>query len=262
MTRYWITPLLLLSILLGGCTTGMKRKKMEKEVLQSTVLYQSDDWRERKAAVVSVSAYDIPQAFELLVIAAEDKQPAVRRSALAALSKRSDSDEAYEIVFTHAKRERNPAVYSEALKALIPFKRRESFDVYVKGLRSKDWLIREYAIRGMVAIEDPKVQQASIPYVRKAINDPNENVRIATLENVKIQDPLIYAEIRKFLFTDEYEFKVTMLVATLKALQGYDLDIRVKDRVKFLIVHQNKEVRILALRVIKAQPSYEEQYKK
>ncbi len=248
---------LLIPVFAAGCMTGLSREKMNERVHIARARYASSDWTIRKAAVEEASNYSVDAAKTFLKRAAtDDSHAAVRSAALDGLVDNFAGDDTMKLCMHMAENDRSRTVRYDALNHLVIFEDPEAFDLFAKQMDHDDWLFREAAISGICTIQDQKIEQKSIPYIVDALKDPNKSVRIAALEHIHIKDPKIYNEIRKFFFTDDYEYRITYLLATLKALKGYDLDIRVRERIEQLIVHPNVDIRVHALRALKSEPAY------
>lgn len=247
-----------LILLLAGCTTGLSKREMTERLTAARVRYSSTDWTVRKAAIEEAGKFTIPEAQTFLIRAAKnDTHAAVRSAAILGLTQSFPDETTFALCLDLAESDRSDTVRYDATRSLVQFKNPRAYELFTRKMQSSDWLVKEAAISGICQIEDPGIEQRSIPYIIQALRDTNMNVRIAALEHVRVQDKEIYNQIRKVFFTENYEYKITLLIATLKALQGYDLDIRVRERVEQLIVHPNKDVRIYALRVLKAEPAYQ-----
>jgi len=80
--------------------------------------------------------------------------------------------------------------------------------------------------------------------------EPSEQVRVAAMENLSVRDERIYRALAAML-DDQVMTRHTLLKALLKALNGYRLDGLTLKRTTSLLVHQNVEIRVLALRLLK-----------
>ncbi len=248
-----------LILVVASCTTGLSRKEMQERLIAAKVRYNSTDWTVRNGAVEEVGKYKLEEARAFLTKAAlEDTHAKVRSTALKSLVTTFPDEKTLDFCIDRTQNDSSESVRYDATKGLIPFESPKSFPVFSRKMSHEDWLVREAAITGICRIKDTEIERRSIPYIVQALRDPNMNVRIAALENVRIRDQKIYNQIRRVFFTENYEYKITLLQATLKALQGYDLDIRVRERVEQLIVHPNKDIRVYALRVLKSEPAYTE----
>ncbi len=239
-----------------ACSSAPSTRKINERLDFCERQYLSTSWVERQKAVLEVSAYNHERAYDFLVKALNDQNPAVRIDAMRGIQNHFHEKISPDIYVSAVKNDSSNKVRLEALDILIAYKNPDHFPVFVNAFGNADWLFRESAIRGITAIDDDEIEQKSIPYIVKAIRDPSPNVRISALTTVTIKSPLIYEEIRLLFYEKDYDKKVTILSASLTALKGYDLDIRLRERVKGLIIHDNEEIRILALRVLKSEPAY------
>jgi HEAT repeat protein len=244
-------------IILTNCTFGLSTREMNERLVIAQGRYSSTDYTIRKAAVLEVSNFTIPEARIFLKKAAEyDSHATVRMAAITSLSRTFPDQSTLVFLLERGREDASNQVKYEVLKSLVEFESTQTYTFFIEELDNSDWLYRELAITGICRIDDPAIKKQSIPYIVTALQDSNENVRIAALENVTVKDEKIYNEIQKIFFTNNYELKITLLTASLQALQGYDLDIRVRERVQQLIVHPNRDIRVLALRVLKSEPAY------
>lgn len=213
-------------------------------------LYQSQDWEARRKTVAELSSYKSPDAENLLIAAANDTHPLVRIEALGGLRRIAGLKGKRAIRYI-AEFESNPNVRWHALKALSEFKDPDDAPIFGKGLASQDWLVREESIKGLLRIEDSAIRQLSIPYILQALGDASVNVRLAALENMKIRDERLYAVLSRML-TTEMTGQYTMLKGVLRAIDGYSLDDPVRKKLTSLLMHPNRDVRVLAFRVLKS----------
>ncbi len=246
--------LFLFIFLIISCSRSMSVKEMNKLVLVESERYHtSRDWNIRKEAIINVSKYKTPESIELLITALKDSHMGVRVEAIKGIAKHP-SDDTRDILIKYSKSGNVSNIRYEALIGLGTLKNPQDFEIFAQGAASNDWIIREAAISGMLDITDKESEEKSIPYILKILDDKNDSVKISALKKVRIKDPQIYNKIIRHFDNSSYEYKVTMTAAALTALQGYKLDRNTEMKVKGLIIHNNKEIRILALRVIKTIP--------
>ncbi|MDA3899320.1 MAG: hypothetical protein PF637_02240 [Spirochaetes bacterium] len=257
MSRF--ITILIVVFSLTSCTTGMSRKKVDAAVDSAGKDYHAAArWQEREVAIKTVTAFVTAEAVALKLEALEDTHSRVRVAAANGLSAAISNAEIREKLAEKARRDREASVRYSALKTLVPSDAPELYPLFIFYANSRDWLFREIAFKGLIAINDTDIVEKSVPTIVKGLRDENESVKVAILESIEVKKSEYYEEIRKIFFTEGYETQITLLCATLKALSGYNLDIRVRERVERLILHPNKRVRILALRVLKSEPDYME----
>lgn len=254
ISRIILTPVLLSCLF--SCNSGPSIRVINERMSICENQYNSSSWIERQKCVREASTYKNERAHAFLLIAVHDENPSVRVDAMRGTQKYFHLQTSPEIFADAAENDKSEKVRYEALSILTKYGLPQYFPLYVTAFNNSDWLFREIAITGIISINDEEIEKQSIVYIVKAVRDPSQNVKIAALYGTKIKNPLIYEEIRSLFYEKDYEKKVTILIASLHALQGYDLDIRLRERVKQLIVHENTEVRILALRVLKSEPAY------
>ena len=81
------------------------------------------------------------------------------------------------------------------------------------------------------------------------MNDPSIAVRIETLRHVRIRDAGLYREISALI--NNQKTGISLLKAALTAVTGYRIDEKTKKRIIKLLTHENRNVRVLALRALK-----------
>jgi len=213
-------------------------------------LYRSQDWEARRKTVAELSSLKSPDAEDLLIAAADDNHPLVRIEALGGL-RRIASLKGKRAIRYIAEFESNPNVRWHALRVLTEFKDPDNAPIFGKGLASQDWLVREESIKGLLRIEDPTIRKLSIPYILQALGDPSVNVRLAALDNMTVRDERLYAALSRML-TTEMMGQYTMLKGVLRAIDGYSLDEPTRKKLTSLLMHPNRDVRVLAFRVLKS----------
>lgn len=145
--------------------------------------------------------------------------------------------------------DREAVVRWAAFKALEVYASADDESAFITGSSEKDWLIRESAIRGLLKIEDDSVQARNINLIISAMNDPSIAVRIETLRHVRIRDAGLYREISALI--NNQKTGISLLKAALTAVTGYRIDEKTKKRIIKLLTHENRNVRVLALRALK-----------
>jgi HEAT repeat protein len=252
--RILLLLLLCLFTLSSGC--GISRKseltRMQKQK-EAAARYDADNWMERRDIARDIIRYygkdrnDL--VIEVLTLASKDPHPAVRIEAVLSFAK-IRSAQSVPLITRAALEDGNDNVRWYALQSLRSLNDPSSADTYARCLGSSDWLIREEAIKGICALDDAVIGEKLIPSIIKAINDPNATVMLAALRGVKIKDERIYPVIAEKL-RSATEYNYSQIEASLAALNGYRLDPKIKEKVIGLLVHNNQQIRILALRVLK-----------
>jgi HEAT repeat protein len=183
------------------------------------------------------------------MVAAKDPSSSVRIEAVKGLVVLK-SEKALDAIKKIASDDKEGNVRWYAIKELHAFKDPSIAEIYIKGLASDDWLIREESIKGILEMDDATIKAKMIPCIIKAINDPSSSVVFTTLHEVKIKDAGLYQAIAdKFNSCSDYNY--SLLEASLIALNGYRLDPKTREKVINLLVHDNIHIRLLALRVLK-----------
>ena len=215
--------------------------------------YAMGNWMDRREAVRGIVRYVGPQKNDLIIgtlkVASADPHPAVRIEAMKCIPL-IKSDEMLALLKKTAAGDRDGNVRWHALQSLRLFRDPSIADVYVRGLASNDWLVREESIRGILELDEATVRPRLIPYIIRALGDPRSSVVITTLTGLKIRDDALYRSITGKLFASS-DSDYSMLEAVLTALEGYNLDPKTKEKVINLLLHNNYRIRVLALRVLK-----------
>jgi HEAT repeat protein len=251
-----ILPLLLLCVLTLPCGCGVSRKsdlmRFQKQK-EAAARYDGENWMERRDIARDVVRYygkdNNDPVIEILTMAARDPHPAVRIEAVQAFA-RIHSVQSLPMISKAALEDGNDNVRWYALQALRSLNDPSSADTYARCLDSVDWLIREESIKGICALDDAVIREKLVPSIIKAINDHDSTVMLAALRGVKIKDARIYPSIAEKL-RSATEYNYSQIEASLAALNGYRLDPKTKEKVIGLLVHNNQQIRILALRVLK-----------
>jgi HEAT repeat protein len=248
-----ILSLILFSTAFLSCTSNIiitEEKKRRRDIGLVIYKYKSENWEERIDALNEISGYNtLPhsiKALRLLVEATYDNHSAVR---LVAIKKLADfpsiisRNRLTEIAIE--KNNSNEKWY--ALHTLASYKDPLLSPIFIEGLKSSDWLIRDISITGILMLDNTFLEKSMISYIIKALRDPASRVRLTTLKNLKIKNQALYNEIKKNL---EEKNKKIFTIASLKALRGYRLDKNTRNRVIQHLTDNNSKIRILALRVL------------
>lgn len=256
MKRKVILIFILLIISLFACKESLiisEKKENRKVIEKYAKQYESKNWEERIEAIQNISKYsnstDTDIVKKILIQATYDIHLSVRVEALKGLAGLPSINAMARIVKL-ATTEDNDNVRWYALHALAYYRDSTSAPIFIIGLKSKDWLIREISIKGILMINDLSEKYKMIPYIVKAIKDPNNSVKITTLKYLDIKDDKIYNEIIK-IFNKHIDSGNTQFKASLMAMRGYKLDEKTREKVINLLTHENREIRILALRILK-----------
>ncbi len=246
--------LFFICILLAGCSMFQKSDLVRVQKQREAALrYPSANWIERRDIVRSVVDYYGKDKNELVIgiltYAVQDPQPAVRIEAVQSLAK-IKSERTLLLVKKTALEDRNDNVRWYAIKALRSFRDPSSADIFIRGLESSDWLIREESIKGICSLDDATIKSRLAPSIIKALNDPSTSVMLTTLRCIRTRDDRLYAAISEKL-KNATQYNYSLIQATLIALEGYQLDTKTKEKVISLLLHNNPQIRVLALRVLK-----------
>jgi hypothetical protein len=249
-------PILLffLFLHLAGCNMFQRSELIRVQKQRSAAnKYATGNWMDRRDAVkeiVTCLGHDKNDlVIGTLMVASRDPSPTVRIEAVKGLGILKTSA-ALEVLKKLASDDSNGNVRWYALKELRTFKDPSLAEIYIKGLGSNDWLIREESVKGMLAMDDAIIKEKLIPYIIKAMHDTSSSVVYTTLHGVKIKDPRLYqAIVDKLNSCSPYHY--SLLEASLIALEGYRLDPKTREKVINLLFHDSIHIRLLALRVLK-----------
>ncbi|HOT44583.1 MAG TPA: HEAT repeat domain-containing protein [Spirochaetota bacterium] len=246
----------------AGCGVFQKSDFVRVQKQREAALrYPGANWIERRDIVRAVVDYYGKDRNDLVIgiltYAAQDPQPAVRIEAVQSLAK-IKSDRTLPLVKKTALEDRNDNVRWYAIRALRSFRDPSSADVFIRGLESRDWLIREESIKGICSLDDTTVRSRLIPFIIRALNDPSTSVMLTTLRWIRTRDDRLYAAISEKL-RNATEYNYSLIQASLLALRGYQLDSKTKEKVIGLLLHNNPQIRVLALRVLKKDSALEKQ---
>jgi HEAT repeat protein len=245
-----------LALTLAGCSLFQRSEAARVQKQRDAAnKFAGGNWMERRDAVREIITYLGKDKNDLIIgtlmAAAADSYDAVRIEGVKGLAKiKTEGACATLKKIAVDDSEKNSNVRWYAIRALRGFKDSSIGDIYVKGLSSDDWLIREASARGIVSIDDAALSAALVPHIVRAINDPNSSVSLAALRGVKVKDPRLYTAIVDRL-NGCSEYDISRMEACLASLDGYRLDQKTKEKVINLLIHNDMTVRILALRVLK-----------
>jgi HEAT repeat protein len=237
-------------LFLCGCTGRFISDDENKDLEKIIKLYDSLSWEDRNSAINQVCVIKSSNAVNLLARALDDTHSANRIQALECLGIRTEKSTKKRIKEI-AESDPDSNVKLKAIQALAWYKDPSSAPVFAKGLSHEDWLIREESIKGMLMINDAIIREISIPYILKALDDPRINVRLTALRYLEVKNQRIYYKLTGII-NDEKNFnKINLLKTCLNAINGYVIDPDTKKKLIKFLTHQNKDIRILALNVLK-----------
>jgi HEAT repeat protein len=235
----------------AGCIKSeMVRVQKQRE---AATRYPSANWMERRDIVRNIVRYYGKDKNDLvngiLTYGCSDPHPAVRIEALQSFAK-IKSKPALPVIQKTARTDSDNNVRWYAIQSLRSFNDPSSAEIFIQGLDSSDWLIREESIKGICSLDDGTIRVKLVPYIIKAMHDSSTSVMLTTLRQVKTRDDRIYRAITEKL-KSATDSNFSLLEACLMALKGYRLDSKIKEKVIGLLLHNNPQIRVLALRVLK-----------
>lgn len=250
ITRRYTVYLFCVLFILNGCSKKFLFEEEKKDIKNLIKLYENTNWEKRKEAVTKICAYKIPEATDLLITAIDDIHSIIRIEAIKCLGSRKEQ-KARKNIKMIAEFENDPNVKLAAIQALANYRDPSAAPVFAKGLVDDDWLIREESIRGLLMINDVFIRQVSTPYILEALKDQRINVRLATLDNLKIKNQKLFAALSEIINDEKNYYKIRLLRSALKAINGYLLNRKTRERLIEYLTHPNKEIRILSLNILK-----------
>lgn len=231
-----------------ACATRPAADQSKQDIRSYEALYLRGNWVERCMAIREVIKHPSPASFALIEKAAHDSHASVRKEALRGFRIHKPRT-AISTITNIIENDPDYHVRLQALETLGHYREPSSAIIFATSLKSGDWLMRETAIKSLLMIDDYSIRYVSIPYILKALDDPVESVKIASLENLKIKDARIYEKISD-MFNETPNYRHSLLVAQIKALKGYRLDEDTRMRMVNHLTHRNLDVRIAALKTL------------
>ena len=256
--------LLSLVLLFYSCSSRQDRVgEIPLPVIESAEQNLDDEnWETRKKAVMELSNYMAGRHKERvesdMLRASHDSHDEIRIEVIRVFMKQPSPVFRQRLVEMSDDPGANVRWY--ALQSLSAYGDPEAAPVFINGLSSEDWLIREASITGLLKIKDPSLQEEIIPHILLALQDENLSVRIAALENLTIKDQRLYPAITSLLITGKQKGP-TVLIPVLNALRGYMLERDAKDVVISMLTHPNSEIRMASFRVLREDKALREKRK-
>ena len=253
--------LLSLALFFASCATENTRQKAEEEtaIQKSTDMYHSPDWIVRLEGITALSkpphknAWH-PNSKKKIIIflegATEDIHTSVKIEAIKQLAMYINDAGVIKCLEEISLNDENNNVRWVALEILSQSPSRETIKVFITNFTSSDILVKEASIKGILKLSDASSKQEALPYVLSALNDEAINVRIVTLDNLTFKDEAIYQILAKYFQKDQ--LSLTILNSSLKAIDGYKLDMETQEKIFPLLTHADVDIRILALRALKS----------
>jgi len=226
--------------------------EIQNNIKTAVADYNSDNWETRLKAVKKVSQYSdsiyAKNSMLLVFKALDDSHSIVRIEALKIFIK-IKAPAAEEKIGILALTDENPNARFFAFSALGEYKNIKNENIFVKGLKDKNWLAREASLTGLMKINDPEIQIKYIDVILNAMKDNNVSIKLACIANITIKDPLIYSELAKII--NNKNSSVSILKAALNKIKGYKIDDKTKKQIIALLTHRDKDIRILSLQALK-----------
>ena len=231
-----------------------KKTRKQREIYRIYADFISDDWEKRSNAIKRIDNHLDGSSrkilMKILIRALDDKHDIVKIEALTILGKRVPPSAFNKINIMSRHEASNVRWYS--LKSLSNYKNKKAFNSFGKSIHSSDWLIREQAIIGLLKIKGINKNKRSIPYIIIALRDKKRSVKIAALNYIRIKDKRIYKQIRRIFIKAKKNNRITLIIASLRAINGYKIDEKVKKHAISLLSHNNYNIKLLALSTLKA----------
>ena len=256
MYRIKILLLIIMNVtLLISCSSTARFSddaEIQNNIKSAVNNYNSDNWEIRLKSIRSVSKYSdsiyAKNSMLLVIKALDDSHSSIRIEALKILRK-IKAPAAEEKIRAIALTDMNSNARYYAFAALGEYRNIKNETAFIKGLESRDWLVREAALSGLMGINDPEIQIKYIDIILNAMKDKNVSIKLACISSLTIKDPLIYSELSKII--NNKKSSLYLLKAALKQIKGYKIDDKTKNRLISLLTHRDKEIRILSLQALK-----------
>ena len=229
----------------GPAIIDRDRDNEEKMINQ----LESANWLRREEAAKRLAVYTDRKSTAALIGALDDRHDAVIIQALQSLTSRTSS-KALPVIRNLAKNHRSANVRWYAIKALAEYEDALNAPIFLDGLQSEDWLIREASITGLLKVEDYSTRYVCLPSIVESLKDPSTSVQIAAMKHLSIIDDKIYSILASKI-SEKSDSSPAVMLAALEALMDYRLDADTRERVVNLLGHQNRNIRLTALRLLK-----------
>jgi HEAT repeat protein len=229
---------------------------MQKEIITAAKNYNDENWEIRLLAIINISKYSdtiyAKNSLLLLIKALDDPYSVVRIEALKSL-KKMKAAAAEEKIGDLAMSDENSNVRYFAYLALEEYVNIANEDIFLYGLNSNDWFIKEAALRGLMRIDNYAIQTKHIDIIIDCIKNKNTAIRLTAIQYLTIKSALIYDELADII--NDKTSGLTVLRAALGEIKGYKFDIKTKMRIIELLTHRDKSVRLLSLQALKYEKS-------
>jgi len=254
-----ITSIYMLTIIILQCAGNNQftdDTEIQRDITITVNNYNSEDRETRLESIKHISKYSntvyAKNSLLLLLKATEDPYSEIRIEALKFL-KKMKAPSAEEKIGIIALSDENPNVRFFAFSALEEFGNIKDEGTFLKGINDPDWLVKEAALRGLMKINDPEVQNRHLDLILNGIKDKNISIRLTAISCINIKDPQIYSELAKII--NDKESGLSLMKAALQKISGYKLDNKTKKRIIELLTHSDKDIRVLSLQVLKQEKS-------
>ena len=226
--------------------------RIQREIITAVDNYNSENWEIRLSAIKNISKYSntvyAKNSLLLLIKALDDPYSEVRIEALKSL-KNIKAAGAEEKIGALALTDENPNVRYFAYLALEEYTNIANENIFLQGLNSDDWLVKEAALRGLMRINDHAIQIKHIDIIIDCIKNKNTAIRLTAIQYLTIKSTLIYDELAGII--NDKTSGLTVLKAALSEIKGYRFDIKTKMRIIDLLTHRDKSIRVLSLQALR-----------
>ena len=251
-------PLIIISQFLAciGSSQFAEDAKIQKEIINAVDHYNDENWEIRLFAIKNISKYSettyAKNSLLLLIKALDDPYSEIRIEALKSL-KKIKAAAAESKIGELAMTDENNNVRCFAYLALEEYTNIENEDIFLLGLNSDDWLVKEAALRGLMRINDYAIQTKHIDIIIDCIKNSNTSIRLTAIQFLTIKSTLIYDELADIV--NDKKSGLTLLKAALGEIKGYKFDIKTKMRIIDLLTHRDKTIRLLSLQALQYEKS-------
>lgn len=224
-------------------------------IIESETKYRSPRWDVRlkgiEESATCLHSYEHGRTVALLYRATHDSHPLVQINALKYLSSIRNKNIRDRVAAMAASAD-DEKVRMQAIETLGMYRSEVYADIFERAYGTgSSWLEREYAIKGLLMIQNKDVVRSKSSVINRALQDENISVRIAALDHLDVHDAVFYSAVTGNMLKAEEDSQISLLKSSLRAMEGFLLKEEERKKIVSLLTHSNKDVRVLALRVLK-----------
>ncbi len=224
----------------------------EKEIRPLIDSYPKLDWQGKIKRIKKLSTYlkssNKKRIVELYMKALQDPHGAVRMEVLKSLS-HVHSQEIMEEIEEVALKDKSANVRWQAYELLAQWEHHRNKKVFIAGTKSKDWLVRESALKALLKTSTAEEQKSLMPVIKRFLLSSKTSTKNIAIKNLKIRNEEIIKLLKKLILSPQTGTSTMKL--TLEKLTGTQFDEETENALRKLLFHRNKKIRILSLRALK-----------